>query len=92
VLNPTVLEISVAFDAMDFTTANGNYKCLEFIRRYMESGLDAIQPCQELIDAGLVRKPMGYDNGLITFQKALLHTKYLNRLWVYFTGSALAPW
>jgi len=68
--NPTVLETSVAFDAMDFTTANGNYRRLEFIRRYMESGLDAIQPCQELIDAGLVRKPTGYDNGLTTFQKS----------------------
>jgi len=59
--NPNVLETSVGFDSIDFSSAHANYERLEFIRRYMESGLNEIQPCQALIDTGHVRKPTGYE-------------------------------
>ena len=59
--NPNIVECSIAFDSGDFTFMDGNYMRLEFIRRYMEKGLDAIQPNPELVKAGLVDMPSGHE-------------------------------
>jgi len=59
--NPNIIETACAFDSSDYTVASGIYERLEFIRGYMEKGLDAIQPCQELIDGDMVHKPTGYE-------------------------------
>jgi len=59
--NPNIIETASAFDSSDYTVASGIYERLEFIRRYMEKGLDAIEPCQELIDENMVHKPTGYE-------------------------------
>lgn len=59
--NPNIVECSIAFDSGDFTFMDGNYMRLEFIRRYMEKGLDTIQPDRKLVKAGLVDKPTGHE-------------------------------
>ncbi|WP_454669006.1 hypothetical protein [Achromobacter kerstersii] len=46
------------FDAHDHSLY-GNLNRLEFIRRYMEHGLEAIQPKPEWVNEGLTRKPTG---------------------------------
>ncbi|WP_447577863.1 hypothetical protein [Achromobacter kerstersii] len=52
------------FDAHDHLSLDGNLTRLEFIRRYMEHGLDAIQPKPEWVKEGLVDKPTG-DNPVV---------------------------
>ena len=47
------------FDIHDHLFFDNNLQRLEFIRRYMEHGLDAIQPGREFVEKGLVRKPTG---------------------------------
>jgi hypothetical protein len=47
------------FDAHDHLSLDGNLTRLEFIRRYMEHGLEAIQPKPEWVNEGLTRKPTG---------------------------------
>ncbi len=47
------------FDVHDHLFFDNNLQRLEFIRRYMEHGLDAIQPGREFVEKGLVRKPTG---------------------------------
>lgn len=65
--NPNIVECSMAFDSGDFTFMEGNYMRLEFIRRYMEKGLDTIQPDPELVKASLADKPTGHEK--YDFQK-----------------------
>lgn len=89
--NPNVVETSVAFDGMDFTSAQRNYERLEFIRRYMESGLDAIQPCQELIDAGQVHKPTGYDKSN-KFWSAPFYNLSMGLFYILGTGPLVDRW
>ncbi len=48
------------FASGDSTTFWANLDRLEFIRRYMESGLDAIQPDDQLRRLGHVHKPSGF--------------------------------
>ncbi len=89
--NPNVVETSVAFDGMDFTSAHRNYERLEFIRRYMEKGLEAIQPCQQLIDSGHVDKPTGYDKS----EKFTSAPFYNLSMWVFYilgTGPLVDRW
>jgi hypothetical protein len=47
------------FDIHDHLFFDNNLQRLEFIRRYMEHGLEAIQPGREFVEKGLVRKPTG---------------------------------
>jgi len=47
------------FDAHDHLSLDKNLTRLEFIRRYMEHGLDAIQPNPKWVKEGLIRKPTG---------------------------------
>jgi len=61
------MEVQGAFDSLDHSMS-GNLSRLEFIRRYMEKGLDTIQPNKEAIKEGLVFKPSG-------------HTKPINYGW-----------
>ncbi|MGO4327405.1 hypothetical protein AB4Z48_04425 [Cupriavidus sp. 2TAF22] len=49
-----------AFDVVDSATFGRCLERLEFIRRYMELGFDAVQPHPEAIAAGQVRKPSGF--------------------------------
>ncbi len=55
-----IMEVPGAFDSGDYVSMRNNTDRLEFIRRYMETGLENIQPSQEMIDAGLVNKPSGF--------------------------------
>ncbi|WP_423382345.1 hypothetical protein [Burkholderia sp. LMG 32019] len=48
------------FDSGDGTTFWANLDRLEFIRRYMEHGLEAIQPDEQMRRLGRVRKPSGF--------------------------------
>lgn len=48
------------FAAGDGTTFWANLDRLEFIRRYMECGLEAIQPDEQMRRLGRVRKPSGF--------------------------------
>ncbi|HCQ50438.1 MAG TPA: hypothetical protein DIW53_28420 [Achromobacter sp.] len=49
------------FDVHDKTFFDKNLHRLEFIRRYMEHGLKAIQADPKFVEQGLVRKPTGDD-------------------------------
>jgi hypothetical protein len=47
------------FDIYDNLSLEKNLQRLEFIRRYMEHGFEAIQPVPKAVEAGLVDKPTG---------------------------------
>jgi len=52
-------EISGEFDSYDHLFMGNTLDRLEFIRRYMEEGIDAVQADDESIKSGLARKPEG---------------------------------
>ena len=54
------LELNGDFDSSDWTFFSANLERLEFIRRYMEHGLESIQPDELMKRQGLVRKMDGF--------------------------------
>ncbi|MGO4327406.1 hypothetical protein AB4Z48_04420 [Cupriavidus sp. 2TAF22] len=48
------------FDDSDAASFGSCIERLEFIRRYMEHGFDAVQPHPEAVASGLARKPSGF--------------------------------
>ena len=76
--NLGAMEVPGAFDSSDFWMS-GNLKRLEFIRAYMEKGLEAIQPNKEAVDAGILKKPSGHlapinSKGYGWFEKIIHYT------------------
>ena len=55
----SVMEVPGAFDSGDHSMS-GNLDRLEFIRRYMEKGLEAIQPSKESVEGGYTKVPSGH--------------------------------
>ena len=79
-------ELRAAFDTIDSATFGRALERIEFIRRYMEHGLEAIQPHPEAVAAGRVRKPSGF----VADNRSRLRKAFSLSHWAYML--ALGPW
>lgn len=84
--------IDIALSNEDHSSIHSNLQRLEFMRRYMEHGLQAIQPHPQAIEQGLVKDPeqrdapkricaTGWDGKYVIYP--------LGRIWHYF---CFGPW
>ena len=60
-LDGQLFTVPGGFDGSDFMSFSGALWRYEFIRRYMEEGLEAITPDPALVKKGMIRKPTGFD-------------------------------
>jgi hypothetical protein len=83
--------IRVTLSDLDHSSTHNNLQRLEFMRRYMEHGLQAIQPHPRAIAQGLVENPEQFDDP--KRMRVGLAGKYflypLDRAWHYLS---LGPW
>lgn len=80
------VEVGGNFDAHDSAFADSLMLRLEFIRRYMEHGLDAIQPHPDAIASGELRVPSGF----VTSKHSIWRRMLSPATWAYWL--AAGPW
>ena len=52
-----IFQVAASLHYLDHSAISSNLQRLEFLRRYMEHGISAIQPSEEAVRLGLVKKP-----------------------------------